>query len=42
MPEYNFNRYARVINFISKFLTRDTDTEEMYKYLSSLGKKSMK
>ena len=39
--KYSFNRYGRLINFISNFLTEVTDAEEIYKRILSLGKKSM-
>ena len=39
--KYSFNRYGKLINLISNFLTEVTDAEEIYKSISSLGKKSM-
>ena len=35
--KHNFNRYRKIISFISNFLTEVTDTDEMYKMLNEFN-----
>ena len=35
--KHNFNRYGTIMSFVSNFLTKVTDTVEMYKMLNDFN-----